>query len=843
MRVEDDRTGMHPATLERAVVDHLYYTCGRETFSASVRDVYFAVAHAARDRLVHRWRATQKAYYESDAKRVYYLSAEFLLGRQLPRNLICLGQYDVAARLLKQYGIELGELIEHEHDPGLGNGGLGRLAACYLESMATMQIPAVGYGIRYEYGIFEQRIVDGRQLEAADAWLRHGNPWEMARHEYSVPVYMYGHVEEGTDDEGHYRPRWVDTRKVIGVPYDIPIAGYGNDTVNTLRLWSARATKEFDLEVFNDGDYRRAVEEKAVTESISKVLYPKDESPEGRELRLKQQYFFVACSVADILRRFAKSHGTDFDALPDKAAIQLNDTHPSIAVAELMRVLVDQHDLPWDRAWDITRRAVAFTNHTLLPEALEKWPLETFDRMLPRHAQIIREIDRRFLQEVHVHAPFDEERKRRLAIVEQGASPQVRMAHLAVVGSHKVNGVAELHSKLLRERVMPDFAEMWPERFGNVTNGVTPRRWLLVANPGLSHAITERIGREWITDLSELARLEDHAEDAAFRDELAAIKRQNKERLGQVIEERTGVRIDPRSMFDSQVKRIHEYKRQLLNLLHVVAHYRALRSDPQLDRVPRTVLFAGKAAPGYTTAKLHIKLINDVAATVNADPAVRDRLRVVFVPNYSVSLAELIIPATDLSEQISLAGKEASGTGNMKLMMNGALTIGTLDGANIEIRRAVGDDAFFLFGLDADRVHAQRAEGYDPAVSIRKSPRLADAIDAIGSGLFSPEEPDRYRSVVESLRHHDPYMVCADFDDYVACQERVDRTFEDRDEWMRRIVRNIAASGRFSSDRSIRGYLDDIWHAQPVPVSLEERASWAPRWDAPRPSEAPPRGE
>ncbi len=818
--VEDDRTGMLPETLERAVFDHLAYTCSKDERSATALDVLRAVSHAARDRLVHRWIQTQRTYYEQDVKRVYYLSAEYLLGRSLGMNLLNLGQYDVARRMLARHGIDLSRLIEMEPDPGLGNGGLGRLAACFMDSMATLGLPGYGYGIRYEFGIFDQAFRDGWQVERPDAWLRTGNVWELARHERTVPIHFYGRLHQERDAAGTLVTRWIDTQQVLAVPYDIPIAGYHNDTVNNLRLWSAQASNEFDLAVFNDGDYRRAVEEKAIGESISKVLYPKDDTPEGKELRLKQQHFFVCASIHDIVRRFKADHD-DLRALPDKVAIQLNDTHPAIAVAELMRVLLDDEGLPWELAWDLTTRTLAYTNHTLLPEALERWPVDLLRRLLPRHMAIIFEINQRFLGEVHVFAPNDGDRRRRMSIIEEGDEQRVRMAHLAVVGSHAVNGVAELHSELVRTRLLRDFAEMWPERFQNKTNGVTPRRWLVAANPSLAAVITGRIGRGWIGDLAQLERLLPLADDELFHAELQEAKRENKQRLAAIVEHRQGIALDPDSLFDVQVKRLHEYKRQLLNILHVIGQYWSLKQDPAADVLPRTFLFGGKAAPGYATAKLHIKLINDVAAIVNADRWTRHRLRVVFLRNYNVSLAERIIPAADVSEQLSLAGMEASGTGNMKFMMNGALTVGTLDGANIEIREAAGAENFFLFGMDAGEVEQRRRAGYRPEVFVERSAALREVLGLLADGVFSPDEPGRYRGLVEDLRHHDHYMVCADFDSYAAAQAAVADAYRRPDDWARMVVHNLARSGRFSSDRTIREYAEQIWGAEPVVIDLE----------------------
>jgi starch phosphorylase len=822
VRIEDDRRGMSPITIKRAFLDHLLYTRSKTPRTATPLDVYFALAYTVRDRLVRRWLQTQRRYYRVDPKRVYYLSAEFLLGRMLSHNLMNLGVYDFAAREFGRYGVSLSDLLEQEPDPGLGNGGLGRLAACFLDSMATMALPGMGYGIRYEFGIFRQEIAGGCQVEQPDDWLRWGNPWEISRPDIAVKVRFGGHVEHVTDPDGHDHYQWVGGQHVWGVPYDTPVAGYGVDNVNTLRLWAARASEQFDLAVFNDGDYRRAVEEKALTESISKVLYPKDTSREGRALRLKQQYFFVCCSLQDIMRRYKRVHPS-FDAFPDKVAIQMNDTHPAITVAELMRVFVDEEKLPWERAWELTRRSLGYTNHTLLPEALERWPIELFEELLPRHLQIIFEINHRFLREVHVFAPGDDARKRRMSIIQEGSPRSVRMAHLAVVGSHAINGVAALHTQLLRSEVLHDFAEMWPERFNNKTNGVTPRRWLWQCNPGLSRTISGRIGDRWVTHLDELAKLDRFADDPSFRAELAGIKRDNKASLAEFVQRRQGVTINVDSMFDVQVKRIHEYKRQLLNCLHVIALYRRIKFGGRKDVVPRTVIFGGKAAPGYELAKRHISLIHDVGEIVNNDPAIGHRLKCVFIANYNVSLAELIIPAADLSEQISLAGMEASGTGNMKFQMNGALTIGTLDGANIEIREEVGADNFFLFGLNEAQVEERRRHGYHPADHIAHSDELRAAIELVESGYFTPDDPHRHRDVTENLRHVDPYLIAADFDDYMACQDRAAQAYLDQDHWMRMVVKNIAHSGKFSSDRTIAEYAREIWGAEPVPVTLHHR--------------------
>jgi len=816
IQVEDERTGMSPVALERAVLDHLRFTCAKDLRTATTHDIYLAMAHAVRDRLVDRWIDTSRTYYEQDVKRAYYLSAEFLLGRALGDNLRKLQLWDLAVEGLARYGLDLEEVLEQERDPGLGNGGLGRLAACFLDSMATLGFPGIGYGIRYEFGIFEQLIRDGWQVEVPDGWAAHGNPWEFPRYEYTVPVRFYGHVEHGEED-GRFVARWVGGREVLGVPYDMPIAGHGNGTVNTLRLWSASASKQLDFERFNAGDYQAAVEDKVYSETISKVLYPNDVPPEGRELRLRQQYFFVACSIADILRRY-KLQRTSFDEFPDKVAIQLNDTHPAIAVAELMRVLVDLERIGWEKAWSITTRTIAYTNHTLLAEALERWPEELFRRLLPRHLEIIHEINRRFLQEVHVHTKGDEAVLRRMSIIEEGPDKQVRMAHLAVVGSHSVNGVARLHSRLLREEVLKDFAELWPERFNNKTNGVTPRRWIQGANPRLARAITEHLGEGWVTDLDRLEELAPLADDAGFREELRRIKRENKRRLADYVSKTAGIAIDPDSIFDTHIKRIHLYKRQLLNALHIASLYWRLKDDPNLDLIPRTFLFAGKAAPGYWMAKLVIKLIGDLSAVINADPAMKGRLKVVFLPNYNVTLAERMIPATEVSEQISMAGKEASGTGNMKFAMNGALTIGTLDGANIEIRERVGAENFFLFGLTAEQVRELDAAGYRAWDYVERSPGLRRAIESIRDGYFSTDDRERFRPLINEVTGWDTYKHCADFDAYADAHEEVARVYRDRDEWQRRVVMNIAHVGYFSSDRTIREYADEIWGLESVRI-------------------------
>jgi starch phosphorylase len=814
------RGSIEAAAFRRDVLDHLLHTCAKELRDSSAFDLYNAFAHTVRDRLVHRWLATQRTYLELDVKRVFYLSSEFLTGRSLGLCLLNLGLYEVAESLSVELGCDLGTLLESEGDPGLGNGGLGRLAACFMDSLATLQLPAAGYGIRYDFGMFEQRVEDGNQIERHDNWLRYGNAWELPRYEDAQTVRLGGRVEIRQDAHGRTVYDWVDTRTVIGLPYDSFIVGHGTDTVNTLRLWAARATRDFELKHFNAGDFRRAVEEKIDSENISKVLYPNDHSYEGKALRLKQQYFFVACSIADIVRRYKLRH-TTFDEFPEKVAIQLNDTHPSIAVVELMRVLVDEEALDWDFAWSIVERTFGYTNHTLLPEALERWPISLFEDLLPRHLMLIYEINLRFLRRVQTRWPGDMARLGRMSIIEEGSPKQVRMTHLATVGSHSINGVARLHTDLLKSQLLSDFYEMWPERFNNKTNGVSPRRWILYSNPRLTKLISSRLGPEWIDrDLGLLSHLTSYADDAEFLDALDAVKQENKADLAEVVLARTGIALPSDAIYVVQVKRIHEYKRQLLAALHIVALYIALKRKPKGEFVPRVYIFAGKAAPGYVVAKLHIKLINDIAAMINSDPAVRGKLTVVFLPNYGVSLAQSIIPAADVSLQISTAGKEASGTSNMKFALNGALTIGTLDGANVEIREAVGPENFFLFGLRADEVVTHKVRGYVPAQYIARSPALAEALALIESGFFSLGEPARFKSVTDNLRHHDPYMICADFEGYTACEAHAAEAYRDRRAWSKSIVYNIAGTSRFSSDNTIRQYASEIWDIKPLSVDV-----------------------
>jgi len=823
MHVEDDRTGMGKEAIKRAFLDNLFYAQGKFPALASRNDYYMALATLVRDRLLHRWISTAAAYTRERARTVAYLSAEFLMGPHLGNNLVNLGIYERVQQALAELGLDFDDLLACEEEPGLGNGGLGRLAACFLDSMATLEIPALGYGIRYEHGIFYQGIVDGWQVEKTDKWLRYGNPWELMRPEWSVEVKVGGHTERHRDAQGRERVRWVPGRVVVGVPYDTPILGYRSNTANTLRLWRAEAPESFDFQVFNRGDYWGAVHRKIVSENVTKVLYPNDEPLQGKELRLEQQYFFVSCSLQDMLR-IMRTQRIPLARFHEKFAVQLNDTHPAIAVAELMRLLVDEHELRWTDAWDITRRTFSFTNHTLMPEALERWPLGLFARLLPRHLEIIYDINARFLTEVRTaFGPYDP-RVGSLSLIDESGERYVRMAHLACVGSHAINGVAQLHTELLQRDVLADFHALWPHKFSSKTNGVTPRRWLRLANPRLSALITEAIGEGWVRDLEELRGLERFADDAAFGKRWRAIRRDNKVQLAAWLRRRTGVVCDPDSMFDVQVKRIHEYKRQHLMVLHVIALYLRLRDDPSFDVVPRTFVFGGKAAPGYRLAKLIIKLVNAVGEVVNRDPAVRDRLRVVFVPNFNVSNGQRIYPAVDLSEQISTAGREASGTGNMKFAMNGALTIGTLDGANIEIREEVGAENFFLFGHTEAQLAALRESGYRPGDLCAADPLLAAVVDALRGGLFSPDDPGLFAPLVDSLLLEDRYFVLADFAPYVACQRRVDDTYRNTRTWTRMSVLNSAHSGRFSSDRSIREYARDIWKVEPMPIDLISQA-------------------
>ncbi len=790
---------------EAGVVRHLYHTRGSPLQSASRQDVYIALAFAVRDHLVDRWRRTTEAQYEANPKFVYYLSAEYLLGKQLHQNMLYSGLEDVVCRTLAAYGRKMEDLLGLDVEPGLGNGGLGRLAACFLDSLATLDIPAVGYGIRYEFGIFKQIFVDGHQVEQPDAWTTYGFPWEFAQSDDMCEVGFYGRTEAFHDAAGHYRVRWIPANKVRGEPCTVLVPGYRTDTVNILRLWRARATEEFDFRCFDQGDYERAVEDKIYSENLTKVLYPNDATPQGRELRLKQQYFFVACSLRDIIRRF-HIRNQDWTKFPEHVAIQLNDTHPVIAVPELMRLLMDEHELGWDNAWEITRQTFAYTCHTLLPEALEKWPVALFERLLPRHLEIIYEINRRHLADAAA-APGNGDRVSRLSLIEEGAVKQVRMAHLAVVGSHAVNGVAELQSRLLRDHTLRDFAELWPDKFQNKTNGVTPRRFIRIANPRLAELIRSRIGEDWICDLEQLRKLEPLAGDQDFLRAWQEVRRANKADLAALVAGQGGPALDPGSLFDVMVKRLHEYKRQLLKALHIITLYLRIKANPTVPVQPRAFIFGAKAAPGYFMAKLIIKLINNLAGVVNPDPEVNGRLKVVFIPNFNVSLGERIYPAADVSEQISLAGKEASGTGNMKFALNGAITVGTLDGANIEIRDHVGEENFFLFGLDANAVFEMKARGYRPRDYYQNNYELRRVLDSISEGTFSVGEAGLFQPLVDSLLNQDDYLLLADYSSFIDCHDRVSEAYADREGWTRRSILNTARCGFFSSDRTIREYL------------------------------------
>ena len=804
------------SSVKQSMNNHLIFSVGKDTITATHRDWFFALAKVVRERLIERWMETMRRYYHNDAKRVYYLSMEFLIGRSLMNSVLNVGFLDEVRQACIEAGIDLDKVTELEFDAALGNGGLGRLAACFLDSMATIGLPGYGMGIRYEYGMFNQKIENGWQVEHPDNWLRYGNPWEFPRPEVLYPVKFHGHVVQYSDEGGNPHHHWIETEDVMAMAYDTPVPGYGLDTVNNMRLWSAKASRDFDLKYFNEGNYIKAVEDKNESENLSKVLYPDDTTAMGRELRLKQQYFFVSASLQDILYRFRKHHNT-FDELPDKVAIQLNDTHPSIAIPELMRLLLDIHHLEWDHAWDITTRTFAYTNHTLMPEALETWAVSMFESVLPRHLQIIYEINQRFLKGVMHRFPGDSELLRRMSIIDETHGRRVRMAHLAIVGSHCVNGVAQIHSGLMKTTIFSDFDRYYPGKLTNITNGITQRLWLNQANPGLAGLIAGRIGKEWVTDLAQLRQLSELADNHTFQAEFRAVKRANKERLAELVMNRLAIEINPDSLFDVQVKRIHEYKRQLLNLLHVVTLYNRIRSNPLLDAVPRTVIIAGKAAPGYAAAKLIIKLANSVADIVNNDPAVRGLLKLVFIPNYDVSTASIIIPAADLSQQISTAGTEASGTGNMKLAINGALTIGTLDGANIEIMEEVGKDNIFIFGLDAQEVAALKSSGYNPWGYYHADAELKRALDMIASGYFSPEQVDRFQPIVNNLTHGgDHYLLLADYAAYVAAQERVEALYRDQQQWTRRAIFNVAGMGKFSSDRAISEYAEKIWGAKPV---------------------------
>ena len=809
------RASRSVADLKQSFLDHLACGLGRALRIATRNDRYTALALTVRDRVFEAGVRTLDTYVDGDVRAVAYLSAEYLPGPQLANTMLSLGITDAIRTALAELDVAVDDLIAQEEEPGLGNGGLGRLASCYLDSLATIGVPAVGYGIRYEFGIFDQKMVDGWQTEITDKWLRFGNPWEIVRAEVAYEVKFGGHTEMIGDGNGGFHIRWVAANHVKGVAYDTPVLGYHVDTCNTLRLWKAEAMESFDLGAFNRGNYYAAVTEKTNSETITKVLYPNDDVVAGKILRLEQQYFFVSCSLRDMVRLHL-ARGRRLTDFHEKWAVQLNDTHPSIGVAELMRVLVDEHQLDWDVAWDITRRTFAYTNHTLLPEALEKWPLALFAGTLPRHLEIVYEINRRFLDEVRIAFPGDDDRIRRMSIVDEDGERYVRMAHLAVIGSHRVNGVAELHSELVKTTILRDFAELWPEKFCNVTNGVTPRRFIAVSNPPLAQLIDRTIGGGWLEDLDRLRRLEAFADDPAFHDEWRAAKLAAKHRLAALVDDRTGIRIDPATLFDAQVKRIHEYKRQHLSALYILARYLQHKHDPEAPLPPRTFIFGGKAAPGYFMAKLIIKLITSIAHLVNTEGAMQGRLAVVFFPDYNVKNAQDVFPATDLSEQISLAGKEASGTGNMKFAMNGALTIGTLDGANIEIRAAVGAENFFLFGLDVDAVRDRKAHGYNPREPYEQNAALRGAIDLIASGALAGGDTQLFRPLVDNLLDDDPYLVLADFQSYAEAQQRVDALWSDAFAWTRQSILNTARMGRFSSDRSVREYCSSIWGVTPT---------------------------
>lgn len=796
---------------------HLHYTLVKDRNVATPRDYYFALAHTVRDHLVSRWIRTQQYYYEKDPKRVYYLSLEYYMGRSLQNTMINVGIQSSCDEALYQLGLDIEELEDVEEDAGLGNGGLGRLAACFLDSMATLGMAAYGYGIRYEYGIFAQKIINGEQQEEPDDWLRFGNPWEKARPEYMLPVNFYGHVEDTAQGK-----KWVNTQVVFALPYDNPIPGYNNNVVNTLRLWSAKSPVQFDLKFFNDGDYIQAVLDRNLAENISRVLYPNDNFFEGKELRLKQEYFMCAATLQDIIRRFkAAKFGkrdvvrTNFDLFPDKVAIQLNDTHPSLAIPELMRLFVDVEGLSWEKAWEVTVKTCAYTNHTVLPEALERWPTSMLESILPRHMQIIYHINHMHLQDVEKKWPGDFDKLRKLSLIEEDGEKRVNMANLSIVGSHAVNGVARIHSEIIKDDIFHDFYLLTPEKFQNKTNGITPRRWLLLCNPGLADLISDKIGEEWIVHLDQLQKLKQFAKDTNFQRAVIQVKQENKLKLAQILEKDYGVKVNPSSLFDIQVKRIHEYKRQLLNCLHIITLYNRIKKNPSAKFVPRTIMIGGKAAPGYYTAKKIIKLINSVGNVVNNDPIVGDKLKVIYLENYRVTLAEKIIPAADLSEQISTAGTEASGTGNMKFMLNGALTIGTLDGANVEMAEEMGNENIFIFGMTVEEVEALKKKGYNAYDYYNSNPDIKQVIDQIQNGFFSPGNPDEFKDIADILLKWDRFYLLADFQAYIKAQDEVSKVYENQTKWVEMAIHNIASSGKFSSDRTIIDYGKDIWGVEP----------------------------
>jgi glycogen phosphorylase len=817
---EDDRTGMSAATLKRAFADNLFYLQATDESTASLHDYYMALAYTVRDRLLQRFIKTSKTYQEQNVKKVCYFSAEFLMGRYLGNNLINLGIYKELRQAAADAGLDLDESIEQEPDPGLGNGGLGRLAACFLDSLATLEIPAVGYGIRYEFGIFHQALRDGWQAEIPDNWLRFTNPWEIVRQDETVEVKLGGRTEAYHDGKGNHRVAWIPERTVVAIPFDTPIPGYKNNTVNALRLWKAEASEAFNFDAFNAGNYDSAVAEKINSETISKVLYPNDNTPQGRELRLAQQFFFVSASLQDLIRQHLKNN-RNLENFHEKVAAQLNDTHPAVAIAEMMRLFIDEHGLNWDKAWDITQKTFAYTNHTLMPEALERWSLELFAKLLPRHLEIIYELNHRFLEDVRSWFPDDEDITTRLSLIEESYGDQkIRMAHLACIGSHAINGVAALHSELIKQDVLKDFARIWPHKFYNKTNGVTPRRWIMLSNPELAELFTEKIGQNWLKNLDELRNLEKFIDDREFRQRWRAIKQENKRLLADYMRVHKDLEVDVNSMFDIQVKRIHEYKRQHLAVLHIITLYNRIKENPNIDTTPRTFIFGGKAAPGYFMAKLIIKLINSVAEVVNKDPDVRGRLKVAFLPNFSVSLGQRVYPAADLSEQISTAGTEASGTGNMKFSMNGALTIGTLDGANVEIREEAGEENFFLFGLTTPQVYELKATGYNPSHYYEHNPELKKVIDSISKGYFSHGDTELFKPIVDSLMYHDPYVLLADYQSYIDCQDKVAKVYRDEEKWTTMSILNSIRMGKFSADRTIWEYCKEIWNVQPVKIEL-----------------------
>jgi len=805
--------------IKESILSHLEKTLARDTNTATRRDWWIATSKAVQDRILTRFIDTMGVHNEQNVRRVYYLSLEYLMGRLFRNNIFNAGVFDQVNEALTELGLDIDELASEENDMGLGNGGLGRLAACFLDSLATLDLPAIGYGIHYEYGLFKQEFENGFQMECPDNWERFGNPWEILRPEYMQTVKLYGRVENRVDEKGDFKPAWVETRSVNGIPYDIPICGYGTKTVNFLRLWESKASEEFDFQIFNQGGYVEAVRDKAIGETISKVLYPNDATESGKELRLVQQYFFVCCSLQDIIRRFLKKE-TDWSKFPSKVAIQLNDTHPAVATAELMRILVDEQNMPWDRAWEITRKTFAYTNHTLLPEALEKWSVPLFERVLPRHLQIILEINRRFLEEeVEAMWPGDNEKKSELSLIEEGHPQMIRMAYLSVVASHAVNGVAALHTQLLRKHLFNSFDNLYPGKFQNKTNGITPRRWLLACNPELSNLVSSKVGDSWVKNLDDLTALEPLADDPAFQKDYLAVKLTKKGQLAEFIEHNLHISVDPSAIFDTQIKRLHEYKRQHLNLLHILTLYHRILHNPDYDMVPRVFVFAAKAAPGYFLAKNIIRAINKVGEKINHDPRVEGRIKVAFLPNYGVTLAEKIIPAADLSEQISTAGKEASGTGNMKFALNGALTIGTLDGANVEIQEEVGDENIFIFGLKVEEVAQLRASGYNPYDYYHQNQELKAVLDWLQSDAFTPGEHGAFRPLVDSvLQGGDPFLVCADYASYIQAQQKVDQAYRDQNRWAKMAILNTARVGKFSSDRTIHQYAEEIWDLQPVAV-------------------------